>query len=111
MTPPGGATDIDWARPGTPTRTPAIEPQPGPGRSIPGAGGTAVPVWHEVKESETLSSIARQYYGAERYWTALADANPGIDERAMRPGKRLRIPPMSEVVTSSGSTRSRSRTC
>ncbi|MFO1050984.1 MAG: LysM peptidoglycan-binding domain-containing protein [Planctomycetota bacterium] len=47
---------------------------------------------HTIAESDTLSSIAKTYYGAERFWQRIKDANPDIDERRMPVGRTLIIP-------------------
>lgn len=33
---------------------------------------------HEVREKETLMSIARRYYGNDGLWWVIADANPDL---------------------------------
>jgi len=38
-------------------------------------------------------AIAAKYYGDGRHWTLIAKANPGVDTNALRPGKKLIMPP------------------
>ncbi len=50
--------------------------------------------YHTVKQGQTLSSIARQYYGDERQWEKIAAANRDVIENGyiIRPGMKLIIP-------------------
>lgn len=47
---------------------------------------------HEIQPGERLWDIARQYYGKGVAWPRIKQANPGIDENALKPGARLLIP-------------------
>ncbi len=49
---------------------------------------------HLVEKDETLSGIARQYYGREARWKEIFEANRDqlVTERDLRPGMRIRIP-------------------
>lgn len=89
----GGGRGLDPAVQ-TDTVTPITDPltrdpqSQGPARSAP-VGFTAPPNGsapasqpapvrrHPVQKGESLSSIARKYYGSERHWKAIAEANPG----------------------------------
>ncbi|MFW5839396.1 MAG: LysM peptidoglycan-binding domain-containing protein [Planctomycetota bacterium] len=64
------------------------------------SGGSAIT--YEVRPGETLSELSKRFYGSTRYWNKILQANPGATEM-IRPGQRLKIPPRSEVVASSGS--------
>jgi nucleoid-associated protein YgaU len=48
--------------------------------------------YHLVQEGDTLSEIARQYYGSPAFWPRLEQANPGIDPNALRVGARIVLP-------------------
>jgi LysM repeat protein len=50
--------------------------------------------FHTVVEGDTLSKIARQYYGDSKRWPEILEANRDqlADERSMRFGIKLRIP-------------------
>jgi nucleoid-associated protein YgaU len=49
---------------------------------------------HIVVENETMETIARETYGSVREWVRIAQANPRIDPIKLRPGTRLRLPPV-----------------
>jgi nucleoid-associated protein YgaU len=49
--------------------------------------------FHVVLRGQTLSDIAKQYYGAASKWTKIRDANPSINPNKLQPGTRLLIPP------------------
>ena len=55
---------------------------------------------HTVRRGETLSSLARTYYGSLKYWPALRDANRDLlkGNDVLRPGMVLHIPPLEELV-------------
>jgi nucleoid-associated protein YgaU len=50
---------------------------------------------YEVVKNDTLSDIARSFYGRSALWTHIRDANPQINRDAtnLRPGMTIRIPP------------------
>jgi type II secretory pathway component GspD/PulD (secretin)/nucleoid-associated protein YgaU len=54
---------------------------------------------HRVQAGETLQSIARRYYGSERFAPALWDANRGLvtTPSSLKPGMDLEIPAVSEL--------------
>ena len=49
-------------------------------------------------------AIAAKYYGDGRHWTLIAKANPGVDTNALRPGKKLIMPPKPIARTTSTPT-------
>jgi nucleoid-associated protein YgaU len=49
--------------------------------------------FHIVLRGQTLSDIAKQYYGAASKWPKIKNANPAIDPDRLQPGTRLLIPP------------------
>jgi nucleoid-associated protein YgaU len=55
---------------------------------------------HVVRRGETLSSLARKYYGSGKYWPALRNANQNIlkGSEILHPGMVLRIPPRKELT-------------
>lgn len=63
-----------------------VSPRPSP-RTAP-AGG----VLHRVVAGETLSSIARRYYGRESDWRRIVDANPGLDDKHLAVGAEIVVP-------------------
>jgi nucleoid-associated protein YgaU len=79
------------------------EPEPAAGGGLLGRRDplpTETAQWYEVREGETLSDIARAHYGKASYYRDILAANPDVDEHRLRPGQRLRLPPVSEVVRS-----------
>jgi nucleoid-associated protein YgaU len=50
--------------------------------------------WHEVKSGETLSKIAKQYYGDASLYMTIFEANKDIlkDPNLIKVGQKLRIP-------------------
>jgi len=50
--------------------------------------------YHTVSEGESLSSLARRYYGSPNRWSEIEAANRGVigNPNALRVGTRLRIP-------------------
>ena len=73
---------------------------------------SSVPRTHKVEAGETLSSIARTYYGQARYYLAIQKANPNLDPKRIRPGMTINLPSASEVKSNaaqdSGTSGSRS---
>jgi nucleoid-associated protein YgaU len=47
---------------------------------------------HVVANKETLSGIAKTYYGNAGLWRRIANANPRVNPNILRPGTRLTIP-------------------
>jgi nucleoid-associated protein YgaU len=50
---------------------------------------------HQVQKGETLGSIARKHYGKSSMWGIVAEANPGLDPKKMRPGSVIQIPSLA----------------
>ena len=52
---------------------------------------------YEVKSGDSLSRIAKQFYGSGNLWKTLFDANTDIlkDPNKIYPGQKLKIPPKS----------------
>jgi LysM repeat protein len=48
--------------------------------------------YHIVLRGQTLSDIAKQYYGSASKWTKIKSANPSINPNKLSPGTRLLIP-------------------
>jgi phage tail protein X len=69
--------------------TPASSGAAAPGSSV--RGGAAAR--HTVQTGETLSGLARKYYGRAGAWTRIRDANPELRAGgALRPGMKVVIP-------------------
>ncbi|QFS51387.1 LysM peptidoglycan-binding domain-containing protein [Nostoc sphaeroides] len=51
---------------------------------------------YTVECRDTLSIIAKKFYGDPNQWTQILYANPGIDPNNLQPGQRLEIPDLDE---------------
>ena len=77
-------------------------PAPGTGAGVgagmlPGTGAAIVPTkTYIVKSGDTLSSIAKSQYGSTRYWTKIKEANHITNEKGLKLGQPLVIPPLTE---------------
>lgn len=86
----------------TVTQPAAAAPQPGAAVIPPpmtsaapaGAAGTPALKVHEVVKGETLSGIAKQYYGNAGQYMKIFEANKDIlkDPDLIKPGQKLKIP-------------------
>lgn len=91
---------------GTPSTT--APPRSGPTTPAPGeaASGARTPTpaprtdgkKHTIKDGDTLAKIAAEEYGAERYWQAILEANPGLDPSRLMVGKTINLPARDTVV-------------
>ena len=54
---------------------------------------------HIVERGDTLSQLARDYYGTLKHWPALRDHNRNVlkGKDVLTPGMKLRIPPLEEL--------------
>lgn len=71
-----------------PVALPGIASMPAPVEA-PAAAGSE----HTVAAGELLGDISLKHYGSSKHWKRIADANPGIDPRALKVGQKLKIPP------------------
>lgn len=76
------------AAPAKPQAAPAIGPQAAP------APPAEEERWHEVQKGETLSGIAKQYYGKANLYNKIFEANRNIlnNPDLIKPGQKLKIP-------------------
>ncbi|MDP7035267.1 MAG: LysM peptidoglycan-binding domain-containing protein [Planctomycetota bacterium] len=65
--------------------------------------------YHIIRTGDTATSISRDYYGTVRYWRKIIAANPGLDSRKMRVGKKIAIPVLNVGVDPKSSNRTESR--
>jgi nucleoid-associated protein YgaU len=102
--PGASSNDINWkgqagTTGGTSTGT-QKHGQPPAGQQQVVTGGTrSTPREHVVQQGEHLSSIALQVYGDARLYKEILKANPGLDERKLKPGTTLKIPDPSTFAT------------
>ena len=54
---------------------------------------------HVVAKGESLSSIARKYYGDSKHWKVIANANPKVDQKNLAIGTKLSIPPKATIAS------------
>lgn len=71
--------------------TPTAAPKP---TSAPAAPAPSKERTHTVASGDTLSSIAKQYYGDAAKWTKIFEANRDVlpDANSLKLGQRLKIP-------------------
>ena len=82
--------------PGAPGTTPVIPPAPIPTPDRAPAPDVGAGTQYTVKENDTLSGIAKQFYNAASKWQLIYEANRqaiGSEPGRMKPGTVLRIPP------------------
>jgi len=58
-------------------------------------GARSTPKEHVVQQGEHLSSIALAVYGDARLYKEILKANPGLDERKLKPGTTIKLPDAS----------------
>jgi nucleoid-associated protein YgaU len=103
---PTGGPPMSHIPAGQPSQPPAPKPSTGPGGppashvrppEAPSGGGPAIIATHTLKEGETLSHLAVQYYGnpSKPFWSLIYEANKeviGASERYVKVGMVLKIP-------------------
>lgn len=47
---------------------------------------------YEIKEGDSLGTIARDHLGSARRWKEIVKANPGIDPKKLKLGQKIRMP-------------------
>lgn len=52
---------------------------------------------YKIKAGDYLITIAEAEYGNGDLWTAIKNANPGLDENRLRVGQEIRIPPKADA--------------
>lgn len=87
----------DARRPSGPQAPGAPAASPAPPRSAPAVGTTYI-----IQPDDTLSAIAREVYGDDRHWVAIAAANPAIDPDRLLVGQTITLPPRDEVLRGHG---------
>lgn len=74
-----------------PAQPPAEAPQAAAPPAQQAAAGIA-PQLYAIAPRDTPQAIARRLCGDARQWRALMDANPGLDARRLKPGRRITLP-------------------
>ncbi len=116
---PGGGGDTGGADAGNDNNTYTsdsddnftIDPDYGTGNTDTGNDSVVDPIpdfgetrTYTVTTNDTggFSGIAQDQYGAARYWTLIAEANPSVRSDQLRPGMQLVLPPKPVEEASSG---------
>lgn len=97
----------------TPQTNPTTPTETNTGTSNPSNSSNNQTVIYTVKRGDTLSSIARMYYGNSSKWTDIFNANKDVIKNAnlIYSGQKLRIPNSDGTVKSStSSSRTKSTT-
>jgi phage tail protein X len=94
--PRGKAASPSPRRPEAGKEAPAPKAGGGDAASPSVAGRPATPCDYVVQPGDTLSGLAQRFYGASRHWRRILEANPGLTERNLRVGRRIRIPSSPE---------------
>lgn len=53
---------------------------------------------YTLQPGDTFSSIAKDLYGDEKKWTAIAQANPLVDPRRLKVGQVIRLPDLAQFA-------------
>ena len=66
------------------------------------SGSAGASTSYTIQEGDTLAEISEQFYGEERYWKQILNANPGLDPGRLFVGKKIVMPAREAVVASRG---------
>lgn len=64
----------------------------------------ATPQTYKVAQNDTLISISRKVYGSGRFYKKIMEANHITDDRRLREGQTLTIPPVGNAERDAGTT-------
>lgn len=62
----------------------------------------SVPETYVIEPGDTFSSLAERFYGDEKRWRDISQANPTIDPATLRPGQEIRLPGVAELPEREG---------
>ena len=92
------ATSAGAAKDPQPAAGPAEKGAPAPGPALPQPAPQPSPAGktYTVQSGDSLGRISQKVYGTTRHWRKILEANRDVipDERRMRAGVELRIPPV-----------------
>lgn len=95
---PRPAPGEETAEPGEETTEPEVEPEPEPSpRPVPPDPAT-IPRTYTVQAGDTFASIAEEFYGEERAWFDIAQANPSVDPKRLQVGQSIVLPNRETTV-------------
>ena len=80
-----------------PEGDPEVEPEPEPTRPVP-PDPASIPRTYTVEGGDTFASIAVKFYGEERAWFDIAQANPSVDPKRLQVGQEIVLPNRDTVV-------------
>ncbi|MBM4039304.1 MAG: LysM peptidoglycan-binding domain-containing protein [Planctomycetes bacterium] len=99
-------SELDPSPAGRSPLPPRRDPEPGKAAPPPKATNNppplavgehpATPCDYIVQPGDTLSGLSQRFYGTARHWRRILEANPGLTERNLRIGRRIRIPSSPE---------------
>jgi nucleoid-associated protein YgaU len=96
--PPEKAPDFSGVRTGSGStlgeKAPASPPKAGPAVTAPSTAPATATKTYEVQQGDSLSKIAKQFYGNANDWPRIHEANRDQikDPDLIYPGQKLRIP-------------------
>ena len=94
-----GGPEINWQGAGGTPPAPPGGAAPKPAAPATPATPKGTPKEHVIQPGEHLSSISLALYGDARHYKEILKANPGLDERKLKPGTKINIPDPSTFTT------------
>jgi nucleoid-associated protein YgaU len=88
--------EINWHSAGTTPPGSPVGSTPAPAAP---AAPKSTPREHVVQQGEHLSSISLAIYGDARHYREILKANPGLDERKLKPGTKIKLPDPSTFTS------------
>jgi nucleoid-associated protein YgaU len=64
-----------------------------PGDNRGNSGRPAAPPVYAIAAGDSFSTIAEKFYGDERKWILIEEANPNVDPRRLKLGQVIKLPP------------------
>ena len=92
--PPAAPDSLDTPRPPAPQESPPEDPGTRDWTAYEQTEKIPTEKFHIVRKTETLSDVARQYYGSPAKWQKIYNANRNVvtNPNALRPGTKLILP-------------------
>lgn len=78
----------------SPAASPSINPPGSAATAKPSTSAAATPgmTSYTIKAGDTFSTIAGEFYKDTRKWSAIANANPGVDPAKLKVGQVIKVP-------------------
>lgn len=80
------------------TTTPSNPPRVEPTRSTPPVRPAVTGRTYTIRSGDTLSTIAEDTYGSQKYWFDIAQANPLTDPEKLKIGQVIRLPDINTTA-------------